>query len=337
MDIGYNIDYGQPSLYTSPTIWVDVQMFLVDRYRRLAKIATVLAKSNEEIAAWTERANRLAKAIRRHMWDDKSGTFWCVSDKLAFKRVGSPIEFCGLTAGVATPEQARRLLLRLKDPATYAPSKKYPFGLPSTPFDDANFVVQDGWSGSIWPAQTYYTVRGLAGYGYQDEAAALTTNLYGMMARFYRETGTIYEQYDPRNGKAGSDAGLGRGYFVSGITTSVADMLLRGVIGFERTDDAAVFYLTPRPLTNHWQGIENLPLCGDVRLAIQVKDEGRTTGCKVKFSGLDAEIKSVAVHLLNLQDGARKLVEEVRLNDRHEATLSLEKSNHTRYLWELRK
>jgi hypothetical protein len=337
MDIGWNIDYGQPSLYASPTIWVDVQMFLVDRYRRLAKIAAVLGKPKEEIAEWTQRANRLAAAIRKHMWDDKIGTFWCVSDKLAFKRVGSPIEFCGMTAGVATPDQARRLLLRLKDPAKYAPSKEYPFGLPSTPFDDPNFQVQDGWSGSIWPVQTYYTVRGLVDYGYQDEAAALTSNLYGMMARFYRETGTIYEQYDPRNGKAGCDAGLGRGYFVSGITTSVADMLLRGVVGFERTDDPAAFYLTPRPLTNNWHGIENLPLSGDTRLSIQVKDEGRATACRVKFSGLDTAIKLVAVHLLNLQDGTRKLVKEARLNDQNEVTISLEKSNHSRHLWELRK
>jgi len=344
MDIGYNIDYGPPSLYDSPTIWPDVQFFLVDHYRKLGRIATVIGKPRKEIAEWTDKANRLAEAIRKHMWDDKIGTFWCVSDKLAFKRVASPIEFHGMATGVPSPEQARRLLTRLKDPAKYAPSAKYPYGLPSAPFDSPLFVVKDSWSGTIWPIQTYYTVRGLVDYGYQDEAVALATNLYGMMARNYRETGTIWEQYDPRNGmdltSSGSEGSgmpeVGRGHFVSGIATSVGDMLLRGVFGFERTDDPSAFYLTPRPLTHNWHGIENLRLSGSTRLAIQIKDEGKTIACKVKFSGLDTGINSVNVYLLNLENGNRKLVKDVKLNAQNEVTVSLKKSNGSRYLWEAR-
>ena len=106
-----------------------------------------------------------------------------------------------------------------------------------------------------------------------------------MMARFYRESGTIYEQYDLRNGRAGSDAGVGRGYFVSGITTSVADMFLRGVLGFKRSDDPAAFYLT-RALDDPLARRDNLPLSGATRLMIQVKDEGKTAACKIRFSGL---------------------------------------------------
>lgn len=344
MDIGYNIDYGPPSLYDTPTIWPDVQFFLVDHYRKLGQIATVIGKPREEIAEWTDKANRLAEAIRKHMWDDENGTFWCVSDKLEFKRVASPIEFHGMATGVPSPEQARRLLIRLKDPAKYAPSAKYPYGLPSAPFDSPLFVVKDSWSGTIWPIQTYYTVRGLADYGYQDEAAALGTNLYGMVARSYRETGTVWEQYDPRNGKdlntSGSEGSgapeVGRGHFVSGIATSVVDSLVRGVFGFERTDDPSAFYLTPRSLTNHWHGIENLRLSGGTRLSIQIKHEGKTTACKVKFSGLGKGINSVTVHQLNLEDGTRKLVKEAKLNEQNEVMVSLEKSNGRRYLWEAR-
>ena len=293
MDVGYNIDYGcAPSLYSSPTIWPDVQFFLVDRYRRLAKMAAILGKPQTEVDEWSGKADRLADGIRKHMWDDKVGTFWCVSDKLQFKPVPSPIEFHGMVADVPTREQARRLLIRLNDPAKYAPSAKHPYGLPSAPFDSPFFVVRDSWSGTIWPIQTYYTVRGLVNYGYQNKAAALSTNLYGMMARDYLKTGSIWEQYDPISGQdlsnlasakySGND--VGRGYFTSGITTSVLDMLLRGLFGFERTDDANEFYLTPTPVTNDWHGIENLPLSGTTRLSIQIKDEGITTACRVKFT-----------------------------------------------------
>jgi len=342
MDVGYNIDYGPKQLYSSPTIWPDVQFFLVDRYRRLAKIAEVLEKPQAEIEEWSRKADRLADGIRRHMWDETNGTFWCVSDKLEFKQVPSPIEFHGMIANVPTRDQARRLLARLKDPAKYAPTPEHPYGLPSAPFDSPLFVVKDSWSGTIWPIQTYYTVRGLVNYGYQAEAAALTTNLYGMMARDYLKTGSIWEQYDPltgldlSSGYAGKHQEIGRGYFTSGITTSVFDMLLRGLFGFERTDDPAAFYLTPTPMTANWHGIENLPLSGRTRLSIQIRDEGKTTACKVKFSGLDTASKSVTIHLLHVQDGTRKEIKRASLDDQNEVAVSLEKIQGTRYLWEVR-
>lgn len=88
MEVGYNIDYGcAPSLYASPTIWPDVQFFLVDRYRHLAKIAAVLGQPQAEVDEWSAKADRLAEGIRKHMWDDKAGTFWCVSDKLELNAV----------------------------------------------------------------------------------------------------------------------------------------------------------------------------------------------------------------------------------------------------------
>ena len=344
MDIGYNIDYGPPSLYDTPTIWPDVQFFLVDHYRKLGQIASLIGKPQEEVTEWSGKSERLAAAIRKYMWDDKNGTFWCVSDKLVFKPVASPIEFHGMATGVPTREQARRLLSRLKDPAKYAPSAKYPYGLPSAPFDSPYFVVKDGWSGTIWPIQTYYTVRGLANYGYQEEAAALAANLFGMMARSYRETGTVWEQYDPRNGKdltstnaEGSGAAeVGRGHFVSGIATTVGDTLLRGVFGFERTDEASAFYLTPRPINGDWHGIENLQLSGATRVAIQIRNEGSAVACRLKFSGLDAGAHSVEVHQLNVEEGTRKTVKKLRLNRQNEVTAKLEKPKGGRYLWEVR-
>jgi hypothetical protein len=185
------------------------------------------------------------------------------------------------------------LLIRLQDPAKYAPGAKYPYGLPSAPFDSPLFVVKDSWSGTIWPIQTYYTVRGLVNYGYQDEAAALSANLYGMMARDYRETGSIWEQYDPVSGKdlsmafAGSgSAESGRGYFTSGITTSVLDMLLRGVFGFVRTDEPLSFQLNPRPLKDGWHGVDNLVLNTGVRMDLSIKQAAGRTDCRIRFAGL---------------------------------------------------
>ena len=345
MDVGYNIDYGlPPTMYSSPTIWPDVQFFLVDRYRRVSQMAAVLGQPPAEVDEWSAKADRLTDGIRKHMWDDKIGTFWCVSDKMAFKPVPSPIEFHGMVADVPTREQTQRLLGRLKDPAKYAPNEKHPYGLPSAPFDSPYFVVKDSWSGTIWPVQTYYTVRGLVNYGYQDEAAALSTNLYGMMARDYLKTGSIWEQYDPISGQdlsnlpsakySGND--VGRGYFTSGITTSVFDMLLRGLFGFERTDDPAAFYLTPTPLSTNWHGIDNLPLSGPVRLAIQMKKDGTKIACQVKFSGRVQSPGEVTVYRVHSETGVREQVARKNLEPRGAVEVLLESANRARLLWEIR-
>lgn len=113
-------------------------------------------------------------------------------------------------------------------------------------------------------------------------------------------------------------------------------MLLRGILGFERTDDPLAFYLTPRPLTRKWHGIENLRLSGSTRLSIQIKDEGTAAACKVKFCGLDEGIASVNIYWVGIEKDARKLVKEVKLNDQNEMTVSLDKSNGRRYLWQTR-
>jgi len=302
MDIGHNIDYGPPELYGSPTIWPDVQFFLVDRYQRLARIAAEIGRPPEEIAEWADKADRLTHGIREHMWDDEKGTFWCVSNTLEFKPVPSPIEFHSMIAGIATPEQVQRLLVRLNDPEKYAPNEEHPYGLPSAPFDSPYFVVKDSWSGTIWPIQTYYTVRGLVSYGRQDEAAAVSKNLYGMMARNYRESGSIWEQYDPctgndlSHGYEGSGAPeVGRGYFTSGIATSVLDMLLRGLLGFERKDTPWTFSLNPRPLNDQWHGVDNLALDASVRMDISVRRCNGHTDCRIHFTGLENRAQKVSV------------------------------------------
>jgi hypothetical protein len=267
-------------------------------------------------------------------------TFWCVSDKLEFKLVASPIEFHGLVADIPTRAQAERLLIRLKDPAKYAPSAKYPYGLPSAPFDSPLFVVKDSWSGTIWPIQTYYTVRGLANYGYQNEAAALSANLYGMMARDYGRTGSIWEQYDPITGKdlgagftGNGGAEIGRGYFTSGITTSVLDMLLRGLFGFERCDEENSFYFTPRSMGKEWHGVDNLRLHRMLRISLQMRDAGEGVEAKVQFAGLPAGLKSVSVTAIDSASNNGTIQAVLPIDSQGQVQVTLPRTNGVRYLW----
>jgi hypothetical protein len=201
---------------------------------------------------------------------------------------GSPIEFYALTVDLASAKQAERLVKRVKDPAKYAASAKFPFAIPSAPFDDPSFTISDGWGGTIWSVEPYYTVRGLARYGYQDEAAQIAGNIYGMIAREYARTGSIWEQYRPDNGR-----GMHLDHFTSGITATVCDMLIRGVLGFERADEPLTFVLAPRPVGKEPQGVTNFPLRKECRMDIRLKDEGDFTACRIRFSGLPAGIRAV--------------------------------------------
>jgi len=124
-------------------------------------------------------------------------------------------------------------------------------------------------------------------------------------------------------------------YFASGITSTIVDMLLRGMLGFQRSDDCREFYLTPRSLGSAWQGIDNLPLNGETKLAIRVKDQGRTTACTLKFSGLQPDLNAVMIVMRDMRAGTEKQVARLKLGAQGEAAIELEKINETRYLWKL--
>jgi len=323
-DIGNNIDYGTPLLHKYKTIWVDMNMFQLNQYRMIAKMARELGKSSEEIANWENKADKLQEGIQKYMWNEELGTYNCVEAN-TYQPIptGSPIEFYGMTVGVATREQARRLVKRVTDPEKYAAGGKYPYAIPSAPYDDPSFVVRDGWGGTIWLIQPYYTVRGLSDYGFQDEAADIANNLYGMVAKEYTRSGTIWEQYRPDNGQ-----GIHLGYFTSSITVNVSDMLLRGWLGFSRQDIPYSFMLNPRPVGNNWQGITNLSLGGECSLDIHVKNDREDVMCKLSFHNLPQNIHIVEILMENMQ-GSQK-IENIRINN-GKVNFSLPKHKETSF------
>lgn len=331
-DIGFNIDYGS-ALHRERHVWVDMSMFQVNQYEMLAKMAAFLGKDSATIANWQDKAAKLKAGINAKMWNEQDGAYYALKSRnLEQTKVQCPIELDALTAGVASRDQAKRLVQRFMNPDKYAPGKRGNFFCPSVAFDDPTFQITDAWSGSIWLLEPYYAVRGMAQYGFQSEAAAVASNLYGMVAAEFLRTGSIWEQYRPDNGQC---LNPGRRFFTSGITTSILDLFLRGQFGFERTDDPNAFYLTPTPATNAWHGIENLPLSGSVKLAIQLHDQGATTACKVTVTGMNARRATLQVQAVHVEAGTKKLFKQVRLDDHNEAEVVLTKSNGTRYLWKL--
>jgi hypothetical protein len=331
-DLDWNIDYGC-ALHQERHIWLDMTTFQVSQYEHLAKMAELLGHNSARVAAWRAKAAELRTAINRYMWNAADGAYYCLKSRnLEQTKVSCPIEFYTLVTGVAAPPQVSRLVQRLVDPAKYAPGGKGRYFCPSVAYDDPSFAIRPhgagGWGGNIWLVEPYYTVRGLCAYGMQDEAAAVARNLYGMAADEYLRTGSIWEQYNPASGH-----GIHLKYFTSGIASTIVDMLLRGVLGFQRCDDPAAFYFTPRPAGGQWQGVENLRLAGNVFLDLKARCAGQSIVAKVRVAGPGDSRQRLRVYAVKAAGGAKRLFATVDAREGGNVSLSAERG--TRFLWEI--
>jgi len=176
---------------------VDLNAYLYAEKLYLAELARAAGRL-DDAAAHTHAADVLAARIRDVMWDEEDGYFHDVR-----LRTGEPVRVAGpegwipLWAGVATPEQARRVAEVMMDPARFL--ARVP--LPTLAMDRPEFDPTDGyWRGPVWLDQAYFGVRGLERYGLDAEAselrAALLDGPVGLTAG-----APIYENYDPRTGQ----------------------------------------------------------------------------------------------------------------------------------------
>ncbi|MCU0778290.1 MAG: hypothetical protein MUF86_11560 [Akkermansiaceae bacterium] len=140
--------------------------YLIMGEQSLARLADIMGDS----AMAARRRKRIGKgiaAMRRHMWDDKAGTFLSVRrdslEKIPVATIGSWIP---LTAGVPTAEQARRMAGVLASPAWQTP-----LPVPTVDPTDPRWKPDAFWRGDVWPSTNYQIASGLAAYGHHELAA----------------------------------------------------------------------------------------------------------------------------------------------------------------------
>jgi hypothetical protein len=76
-----------------------------------------------------------------------------------------------------------------------------------------------------------------------------------------------------------------------------------------------------------------LQLSGKERLAIQMKDDGKSYAYKIKFNGISHESKVITVQMENVQDGSCQPLKQIKLSFSNELEISLLKAQRIRYLW----
>lgn len=166
---------------------------------------------------------QLINAIREHCYDERDGFFYNVDLNLRevddsgreyyhrgmprhwdclIQRIDVWSGFLALWAGVATDEQAERVVERYRDTKSFnceagvrtlSPQEKmYRVAASNNP---------SCWLGPVWGISNYLTFRGLVKYGYLEEATQLCERTIKLFGQDVLEHGVMHEYYSPDDGK----------------------------------------------------------------------------------------------------------------------------------------
>lgn len=183
-----------------------------------------------EIGAQYRRdAEELKARILEHCWDERDGFFYSVDLNLLpyegkpfageprlllhagyprdydclIQRIGVWSGFLALWSGVATPEQARRIVAE-----HYRNEKTFnaPFGVRTLSKMEKMYNVRGSgnpslWTGPIWGVSNYMVFRGLVDYGFEAEARELAEKTIRLFARDFERFGALHEYYLPETGE----------------------------------------------------------------------------------------------------------------------------------------
>lgn len=167
-------------------------------------------------------AEALRAAIQEHCWDERDGFFYSVDLNLLpvdhnawlhsgyprhwntlIQRIGVWTGFMALWTGIATPEQAERIVQE-----HYRNEKTFnaPFGVRSLSKTEKMYSIRasgnpSSWLGPIWGIVNYMTFRGLVKYGFDADARSLAEKTITLFGRDLERFGALHEYYQPDNGE----------------------------------------------------------------------------------------------------------------------------------------
>lgn len=164
----------------------------------------------------------LAAAIQEHCWDERDGFFYNVDLNLLpvdhtawlhsglprhwntlIQRIGVWSGFLALWSGIATPEQAERIVHEhCRNEKTF----NAPYGIRSlSKLEKMYTIVASGnpssWLGPVWGIVNYMTFRGLVKYGFDADARSLAEKTITLFGRDLERFGALHEYYQPENGE----------------------------------------------------------------------------------------------------------------------------------------
>lgn len=177
-------------------LWVDALCQQILSARMIARLFAVVGDGDNE-ALWQTRAEEKSALLRARYWDEGDGFFYDIfHGNGEFCKVMTMASYWALTAGAATPAQARTLAAHLGNPAFFG--GEVPFV--SLARSDSDYQPHGGyWRGAVWLPTAYAALTGLKHYGLHAEAHRTACRLLRHMYRTYADYDphTIWECYAP--------------------------------------------------------------------------------------------------------------------------------------------
>ncbi len=202
MDNGVRFDEAQ-MLKNGENAWsmnqenICLNSFLYAEKNILSEMATILG--NKDLSAsLSEEAQKVKEYIQTKMFDPETGFFYDIRIGSGdFIRVMGAECWLPLWAGVATPEQAKKVMEKMKDPARF--NSTLPLGTLDVSHPKLR-PTRGYWRGPVWVDQVYFGIVGLRNYGY-DEEADYFTEKFIENAQGLTTDGPIHENYNPLTGE----------------------------------------------------------------------------------------------------------------------------------------
>lgn len=231
-DLAIGVDNDPSTFYrpkrSSANIYLNCMM-----YRELLAMEYLSQRlaMDDDAKYYSAQADSLKSSVQRYCWDEKDGMYYSVDLNLRpislepqyifgkpfvlhegeprtypclIQRLGSWSGFMAMWAGIATKEQAERMVREnLLDPRTFWSA----YGVRTLSrlekmYSERATHNPSNWHGPIWGISNYMVFRGLIKYGMKREAAELYHRHLKLFANDLKANGCLHEYYTPDTGKA---------------------------------------------------------------------------------------------------------------------------------------
>lgn len=163
----------------------------------LSEISRILGKI-EQAALLEKEYSRMRETMQKQLWDEKAGIFLNRHWDGRFNYRLSPTNFYPLIAGIATPEQAERMV---KEHLLNEDEFWGRYVIPSIARNDPAFPDNDYWRGRIWGPMNFLVGEGLKRYGFHDTAYRFAQKSQMLFQKEWQEKNHIHENYNAVTGE----------------------------------------------------------------------------------------------------------------------------------------
>ena len=186
---------------------VDLQSYIYREYLALAFLARRLDVP-ADADQYEAKAASLKSLVHEKMWSESDGSFWNIDSRTrAYVKIQSWTNFVPLWAGIASPDQAARMIPTLLDQATFWS----PHGVRTLSRTEKLYDAGKGyWRGPVWVLSNYLMMHGLLNFGRAAEASELADKTQRLLVADFQRTGGMNENYNPETGMPDAS-----GHFVS--------------------------------------------------------------------------------------------------------------------------